>query len=351
MKNYKNKNPLYASLTLEQGRANDAGAVYQTTATKCLYCYEPIKPSEGTKNYHKACCKKFFGQAYEPVFDYNASAINELAKQYLQASTGVTGVQAKLSLSWYKKQAANSVKKLTIVGLYGDFILKPQSNYYASLPELEHCTMMMAKVCGLQTVPHSLFALNDGELCYLTKRVDRSRTRQYHMEDMCQLTERLTEDKYKGSHEQVAKVLLKYSSMAFLDVTNFYEYVLFSYLTGNADMHLKNFSMLEQDNDNGYALAPAYDMLNTVLVNPTDKEELALTLNGKKANLKYTDFLQAYLTSGLTKKQLDATVDNFYYCQLEMQEVLYKSFLPNNMKDEFAYLLQQRLTRLTLHKN
>jgi serine/threonine-protein kinase HipA len=344
MKNYKNKNPLYAQLA--NNMLSEDAVPYETVNKKCLYCYKPLS-ADDFDLYHKACCKKFFGQAYMPSFEYDTESLEKLALQYLQANVGVTGVQPKLSLSWYKKQEKNAVKKLTIVGLYGDFILKPQSKYYQHLPELEDCTMKMAAACGLKTVPHSLFALQDGELCYVTKRIDRSRSRNYHMEDMCQLTERLTEDKYKGSHEQVAKALLKYSAMGFLDVTNFYEYVLFSFLTGNADMHLKNFSLVETEVPGEYVLAPAYDMLSTVLVNPTDKEELALTLNGKKSNLKYDDFLQAFVTSGLTKKQLDKTVENFYYCHLEMLEKINESFLPEELKVKYNQLLLARLNRLT----
>jgi serine/threonine-protein kinase HipA len=214
------------------------------------------------------------------------------------------------------------------------------------LPELEDCTMKMAAVCGLKTVPHTLFPLQDGTLCYLTKRVDRTRTGMRHMEDMCQLTERLTEDKYKGSHEQIAKALVKYSDAPLLDVTNFYEYVVFSYLTGNADMHLKNFSLLETDERGKYMLSPAYDMLSTALVNKADTEELALTLNGKKSKLKYEDFLAAYKLSNLSQKLLDKTFENFYYCRHEMLEVVHKSFLAQDLKNDFEVLLLDKYKRL-----
>jgi serine/threonine-protein kinase HipA len=344
MKNYKNKNPLYTAV---KNVVEEDSVPYESNSKKCLYCYASM-PKEVVGNYHAACCKKFFGQPYEPTLDYNKEELTKLAEQFLRTNMAVTGVQPKVSLSWYKKQEKNTVKKLTIVGLYGDYILKPPSDYYRCLPELEDCTMKMAKVCGLQTVPHTLFYLQDGTLCYLTKRVDRSRNGMYHMEDMCQLTERLTEDKYKGSHEQVAKALLKYSDTPVLDVTNFYEYVLFSFLTGNADMHLKNFSLLETVEKNKYTLSPAYDMLSTALVNKKDTEELALTLNGKKSKLNYNDFLEAYKTNNLTKKLLDKTLENFYYCNLEMKEVVYNSFLPADMKAEYVNLLNSKMRQLNM---
>jgi serine/threonine-protein kinase HipA len=344
MKNYKNKNPLYATL---KNVVQEDTLLYESDTKKCLYCYAAMPKTE-VGNYHAACCKKFFGQPYEPTLDYNKKELTRLAEQFLKTNMAVTGVQPKVSLSWYKKQEKNTVKKLTIVGLYGDYILKPPSDYYKCLPELEDCTMKMAKVCGLQTVPHTLFYLADNTLCYLTKRVDRSRTSMYHMEDMCQLTERLTEDKYKGSHEQVAKALLKYSATPVLDVTNFYEYVLFSFLTGNADMHLKNFSLLETAEKDKYTLSPAYDMLSTALVNKKDTEELALTLHGKKSKLTYNDFLEAYKTNQLTKKLLDKTLENFYYCSLEMKDVVHNSFLPEDMKKEYVELLNSKMRQLNM---
>ena len=259
----------------------------------------------------------------------------------------VTGVQAKVSLSLFRKQDKNLTKKLTIVGLYGDYILKPPSEHYAQLPELESATMHMAAVCGLNVVPHSLVKLQDETLCYITKRVDRARKGKLQMEDMCQLSERLTEDKYKGSHEQVAKLVLKYSSSPLLDVSNFYEQVLFSFFTGNADMHLKNFSLLEKEGQ-GLSLCPAYDLVSTALVNSADTEELALTLNAKKRKLKYADFLAAFENGGLNKKVLDNTLELFVYCKPEMLAVLEKSFVSDDYKMKYASLLESRYRQLGL---
>jgi serine/threonine-protein kinase HipA len=344
MKNYKEKNKAYKSAA--GFLVNEPEVKYYAKQKRCLYCYEPL--NAGEEHYHQSCSKRFFGQGNVPKLDYTKEKLEELARQYVATHMAVTGVQAKVSLSWYRKQERNAVKKLTIVGLYGDYILKPPSDYYQSLPELEDCNMKMAEVCGLKTVTHTLFTLQDGTLVYLTKRVDRTRTGMLHMEDMCQLTERLTEDKYKGSHEQVAKTLLKYSDAPLLDVGNFYEYVIFCFLTGNADMHLKNFSLLETKQRGAYVLSPAYDMLSTALVNKADKEELALTLNGKKSKLKYADFLAAFELSGLSRKFLNKTLENFFYCRLEMLEVLNKSFLPEDMKEEYALLLEERYRRLGL---
>ena len=312
---------------------------------RCLYCYEPL--IDETSDFHEACNKRFFGQLKTPLLNYILGNLQELASKVIQSQMAVTGVQAKVSLSLYRKEEKNLTKKLTIVGLYGDYILKPPSEHYEQLPELESVTMHMAAVCGIKVVPHSLVKLQDETLCYITKRVDRTRKTKLQMEDMCQLSERLTEDKYKGSHEQVAKLVLKYSNSPLLDVSNFYEQVLFSYLTGNSDMHLKNFSLLEKEGQ-GLSLCPAYDLVPTALVNPADTEELALTLNAKKRKLNYADFLAAFEKGGLNKKVLDNTLELFVYAKPEMEAVIEKSFVSDKYKKKYLNLLNERYQKLNL---
>lgn len=340
MKNYKKK--YLARLNNSATEAQEPEMFY---GRRCLYCYEPL--FDDTSDFHEACNKRFFGQLKTPQLNYTLTNLQELATKIIQSQIAVTGVQAKVSLSLFRKEERNLTKKLTIVGLYGDYILKPPSEHYENLPELESVTMHMADVCGIKVVPHSLVKLQDGTLCYITKRVDRTRRNKLHMEDMCQLSERLTEDKYKGSHEQVAKLILKYSSTPLLDVSNFYEQVLFSFLTGNSDMHLKNFSLLEKDGQ-VLSLCPAYDLVPTALVNKADTEELALTLNARKRKLNYTDFLAAYENSGLSKKILDNTLELFVYAKPEMEAVLEKSFLSDEYKKKYLSLLNERFQKLNL---
>lgn len=340
MKNYKKK--YLARLQNVTKEVHESETFY---GRRCLYCYEPLFDSHS--DLHEACNKRFFGQLKTPQLNYNLENLQELASKVIQSQMAVTGVQAKVSLSLYRKEEKNLTKKLTIVGLYGDYILKPPSDYYEQLPELESATMHMAEVCGIKVVPHSLVKLQDGTLCYITKRVDRTRKSKLHMEDMCQLSERLTEDKYKGSHEQVAKLVLKYSSTPLLDVSNFYEQVLFSFFTGNSDMHLKNFSLLEKEGQ-GLSLCPAYDLVPTTLVNPADTEELALTLNAKKRKLKYSDFLAAFEKGGLNKKVLDNTLELFVYAKPEILEVLEKSFVSQELKTKYYLLINKRFEQLGL---
>ena len=208
---------------------------------RCLYCYKELK--EGQVDYHPACSRKLFGTKTPPRLPFVRSEIGELAKQVVRSQTTLTGVQAKLSLD-VNRGGKNEPDRFTIVGLWGRFILKPQTDAYRCLPEIEDLTMHLAEVAKISVVPHGMIRFADGELCYITRRIDRTTDgKKIPMEDMCQLTERLTEYKYKGSYEQIAKHIKKYSSVPQLDLVNFWEVVVFSWITGNADMHLKNFSL------------------------------------------------------------------------------------------------------------
>ncbi|MDT8394130.1 MAG: HipA domain-containing protein, partial [Bacteroidales bacterium] len=260
---------------------------------RCLFCYQPLAVNE--EDFHASCSKKIFGQPGPPVLPYSESDLEPLAKEIIQSQTAITGVQAKLSLHISGKSNDGNEKRFTIVGLWGGYILKPPNALYPQLPEVEDLTMHLAQLARIKTAPHSLIRLKSGNLAYITRRIDRNKKTKLAMEDMCQLTERLTEDKYHGSYEQIAKAIQKYSVIPGLDVINFFELLLFSFLTGNADMHLKNFSLLDQPGL-GMALSPAYDLVNTALVNPADEEELALTLNGKKKKIRKHDFTVAMNT-------------------------------------------------------
>lgn len=310
---------------------------------KCLFCYKPLK--EGEIDYHKACTRKIFESTTVPMLPYTRANIKELAREIVTASTTVTGVQAKLSLD-ISRGHAGEPQRFTIVGLWGRFILKPQTDRFANLPENEDLTMHMAEAAGIKTVPHSLIRFADGELCYLTRRVDRTKNgAKIAMEDMCQLSERLTEDKYKGSYERIAKLIRRYSSAPLLDVVNFWEVVLFSWLTGNADMHLKNFSLFRPAND--YMMTPAYDLLSTALAMPEDDEELALTLNGKKKRIKREDFEIAMRDSGLEEKAISNLFLRFSKAIPKWHELITESFLPLNLQQAYHDKIDKMVRKIS----
>ena len=310
----------------------------------CLYCYKPL--ADGEVDYHKSCARKIFESTTVPVLPYTRANIKELAREIVSASTTVTGAQAKLSLDITRGHAGEP-QRFTIVGLWGRFILKPQTDRFANLPENEDLTMHLAEAAGIKTVPHSLIRFADGELCYITHRVDRTKNGdKIAMEDMCQLSERLTEDKYKGSYERIAKLIKQYSAAPLLDVVNFWEVVVFSWLTGNADMHLKNFS-LYRPADN-YMLTPAYDLLSTSIVMPEDDEELALTRNGKKKKIKRADFEKAMLDSGMDEKAIENLFKKFAKTLPKWYALIEESFLPKDMIVAFREKLNTMSARLGL---
>jgi serine/threonine-protein kinase HipA len=243
---------------------------------KCLYCYQTI---EGEGDFHAKCSMEFFGFSTPPVIPYSIDQMADLAKDVVERSVAVPGVQPKLSMSVVKETRENSDTRLTVVdALGGQYIFKPPSDKYPEMPENEHLTMRIAEAYGIRVVPSSLIRLASGELSYITKRIDRTATgKKIHMLDMFQITEAF--DKYKSSMEKVGKALHTYSDNTLLDKLFYFELSVFSFLTGNNDMHLKNFSMIESST--GWVLAPAYDLLNVAIVLPEDTEELALTLDGK----------------------------------------------------------------------
>lgn len=307
---------------------------------KCLYCYKELEG--GQKDFHPGCARKFFGTREVPLLEYRHEDLDRLAEQVIRAQTSLTGVQPKLSMNLNKHEGSS---RLTIVGLWGDYILKPQTDDYPMLPENEDLTMHLAEAIKISVVPHSLIRLADGRLGYITKRIDRTKNgEKIDMEDMCQLTLHPTEYKYKGSYEQIAKAISKYSSTPKLDLTNYMLLLLFCFVTGNNDMHLKNFSLYRPSED--YRLTPAYDLLNVAIANPKDKEELALPLSGRKTKLRLTDFLNTTKTIGLEENVVLRLIASLHNALPKWQALIRNSFLSEDMKKAYEELIISRLAKL-----
>ncbi len=310
---------------------------------RCLYCYQELR--DGEVDFHPRCARKIFGAKSAPLLTYNRDDISALAEQVVRSHTTLTGVQSKLSLS-INKGERNEPERFTIVGMWGDYILKPQSKSFESLPEVEDLTMHLAEIAKIACVPHSLIRFADGELCYITKRIDRTKDGgKIAMEDMCQISERLTEHKYKGSYEQIAKLIAKHATASKLDIVNFWEQVVFSWVTGNADMHLKNFSLYSPQ-QGMCKLTPAYDMLSTALVMPEDTEELALTLNAKKRRIKRYDFEKAMQQSGIDDKTIAKSIDKFAKIAPKWYDFIDISFISENMKAQYKEFISDRIELL-----
>ncbi|MGN6604109.1 MAG: HipA domain-containing protein [Ginsengibacter sp.] len=310
---------------------------------RCLYCYRQL--ASGEIDFHPGCSRKMFDQTAPPILPYKEDDLEKLAGEVLESHTTITGVQPKLSLHLGKGDSPSAPKRFTIVGLWGGYILKPPTPHYLHLPEVEDLTMHLAAISKIKVVPHSLIRLKSGNLAYITRRIDRIKKEKLAMEDMCQLTDRLTEDKYRGSYEQIAKAIEKYSANPGLDVINFFEILLFSFLTGNADMHLKNFSLIRQPGV-GMVLSPAYDLVATTLVNPADDEDLALTLNGKKKKIRKKDFIAAFTAARLDAKQQENIFAKMHNSLSKWKEEIDISFLDKSYKINYKSLLNERFNRL-----
>lgn len=306
---------------------------------KCLFCHRPLK--DGEVDYHASCSRKFYGVTRPPVMPYRIDQLSALAKHVVRAQTTVTGVQPKLSVDL--QQVSSGQQRFTIVGLWGRYILKPPTEAFRHLPELEDVTMHLAQLARIETVPHALIRFADGNLGYITRRIDRDTAgRKIAMEDMCQLTERLTEDKYKSSHERIAKAIGRFSSVPRLDLVKYWQQVVFAWIVGNADMHLKNYSLYAPDDEN-YVLTPAYDLLSTALGLPQDTEELALTLCGKRRRLRREHFVTAMRQSGLSDKVCKNVFSRFLNCRQAWHQCIRQCFLPDDMQQQLIELIDNRL--------
>lgn len=308
-------------------------------SNKCLYCYQELHSEQ---DFHPHCSQKIFGTTHPPILDYTLQEMEELAKQVIETSVAVPGVQPKLSMGLIKDILNDGNRgRLTVIGaLGGNFILKPQNTTFSEMPENEHLTMKMAEICGISTVPSSLIRLKSGELSYITKRIDREESGdKVHMLDMFQILEAF--DKYRGSVEKIGKAIEEHSSNTLLDLLRFYEVIVFSYFTGNNDMHLKNFSLIL--NNENWEFSPAYDLLNVHLHLPEDKEESALTIGGKKNKLSKTDFIDLGLKLRLSQKQVENAFKRFLKAESKMTALIHQSFLSKEYQNLYIQLLQKRL--------
>lgn len=319
----------------------------ETDMRLCLYCGKNLEGTSFHDGWHISCSQRFFGLKTVPALDAAPDTLESFARIAVNAGATVTGVQKKMSLH-LEDEKGN--KRLTLVGYPAGFILKPPVQEYPDLPELEHALMSLAETVGIKTVPHALIRMTSNDTAYITRRIDRvfpytgTGSAKIAMEDFCQLSQRLTEDKYKGSYEQCGKIITQYSSRPGLDMADFFFLILFCFLTGNADMHLKNFSLLQ--NDSGYILSPSYDLVPTRMLIPDDTEESALTVNGKKNRLTATDFTALGENLHLQSK----VVENMIRKAVSVQDTLNKTpalnLLPQERQEELKALVKERCARL-----
>jgi serine/threonine-protein kinase HipA len=317
-------------------------------SNNCLCCGKSLG-SNGQKNvWHTKCIRNFFGTTLLPYVEISDSVFEELASRAVLQGVTVPGVQKKLSLH-LDSDVKNRTARLTLIGYPAGYILKPQSPDFPQLPEAEHLVMLMAEKAGIDVVPHALIMLNDGSPAYITKRIDRVSSRsELHrvpMEDFCQISGRLTEDKYKGSYEQCAKIIKTYSSFPGLDASNLFFRLVFCFITGNSDMHLKNFSLIK-NGEGAYRLSNAYDLLPVNIIMPQDTEETALTLNAKKSHITKKDFMVFAERSGVAPHAAEKMITTLALLSNDFCSQVQNSLLSDELKNRFCALIDLRSQRL-----
>lgn len=308
----------------------------------CLCCGKGLHKANEV-GWHKACIKRFFGTTKLPKIEIDETTLKLLVEDTVKKGFTVPGVQKKLSLHLVSD---DNKPRLTLVNFPTGYILKPQVSEYEALPESEHLIMSMADMAGISTVPHALIRGDDG-IAYITKRVDRKlhdgRVEMLAMEDFCQLDLRLTEDKYRGSYERCAKIIKRYSSRVGIDMTEFFVRLVFCFVVGNSDMHLKNFSLVETAECTGeYVLSPAYDLLPVNANMPADKEQFALTMNGKKMNIHRRDFLKFADTCDISQAVAEKLIESIIKFTPQWIKLCDDSLLPSELKKRLKTIIYER---------
>ncbi|MBV6484591.1 MAG: hypothetical protein KFKLKKLM_01101 [Flavobacteriales bacterium] len=311
---------------------------------KCLYCYNELDAID-RGDYHTKCIKAFYGTKTAPALPYRLEEMEKLAKEAIELSITVPGVQPKLSLGWIKSTLDDGHNgRLTIMdALEGLYILKPQNTQHEQMPENEHLSMKLAELFKIEVVPSNMIRLASGELCYITKRIDRKKdNNKVHMIDFLQILE--LEDKYLGTMENLGKTVGELSVNTLMDKLRFFELTLFNYIIGNNDMHLKNFSMWLSEI--GWVLSPAYDLLNVKIILPKDMDETALLLGGKKKNFNIGVFNQFGEVLKLNEKQINAVYKKLHSWLPKAIQLIDTSFLNDENKIQYKNLITKRVNLL-----
>jgi serine/threonine-protein kinase HipA len=250
----------------------------------------------------------------------------------------IQGVQPKLSAKLNIKDGI-----FEIVDRYGEYILKPQNNFYPELPENESLTMKLAELIGIEVPLSGIIYSSDGKFTYFIKRFDRyGKNKKLAVEDFAQLAGKSRDTKYDYSMEKIVTIIDNFCTFPAIEKVKLFRLTIFNYLVGNEDMHLKNFSLITRDNK--IELSPAYDLLNTTIVVPRAREEIALPLKGKKRNLSAKILIDYFAKE---RMQLNDTIISQVLNKIKFEwsnwENLIKAgFLSSEMKDKYLNLQYQR---------
>jgi serine/threonine-protein kinase HipA len=307
---------------------------------RCPITYEKC---EGSKYSLKGLKK--LSPRLRSLKDFPFSAEDQVREAVARASkVSIQGVQPKLSV---RLNVKNEV--FEIADTNGRFIFKPQTITYREVPQNEDVTMRMAELIGLNVPLHGLVYSKDGTMTYFMRRFDRTgRNKKIAVEDFAQLAGKSRDTKYDSSMEQVISIIEKFCTFPAIEKSKLLNLTLFNFLTGNEDMHLKNFSVIRYDIK--VELSPAYDLLNSTIV-LNSQEELALPLKGKKNKLKKDDFLDYFAKERLelTPKTVEQTLSRIEKAIPKWIDLIQISFLSGDMKRQYVNLVIERAKRLSLN--
>ena len=263
---------------------------------------------------------------------------------YRASRMSVQGVQPKLSAKLNVKEC-----KLDIVDTGGRYILKPQHQYFPEMPQNEDLTMRLADEIGLEVPFHGLIWSKDNSLTYFIKRFDRQgQSEKIPVEDFAQLAGLSRDTKYDSSLEKVVGLIDRFCTFPAIEKLVLFKLVIFGYLTGNDDMHLKNFSVITEDGR--VRLSPCYDLVNTSIEYKKPEEEIALTLRGRKKKLTRQILIDYFGIERceLPAKSIDKVLETIVAAIPQWKELTDISFLSKGMKEKYLELLHIRLFNLNI---
>jgi serine/threonine-protein kinase HipA len=304
----------------------------------CLVCLRATTEPTG---YHRACAQELWGTRALPTLEVDPEQLSVLAVQMVEGRATISGVQRKLSVNLTADRLT-----LRVVAGGGRYILKPQSPGHAALPENEHLTMRLATLLDIPIPPCGLVRMRDGSLAYLVARFDRPREGgKRRQEDFCQLAELRPIDKYDRSAELCVRLIRRYSVQPPIDLVRLYRQVVFSWWVGNGDLHLKNLSLLEDD-ERLMRLSPAYDLLSTAVV--LGVPHMALKISGRDNNLTPKTWREFAQACGITPNAARRVLQAVPKALPRAENLVRRSYLPAALQEQYVELLKQRATTFLL---
>lgn len=310
----------------------------KTENNRCLCCQREVNAEN---RYHPKCLLKLFGKTWIPSIPFGIADLPEEVSK-TAGKMSISGLQIKASVS------LNSQKKvIEVTGEHGTHILKPEPAEYPELPQCENLCMTIAEKLNMEVPPHGLFFMEDKTLCYIIRRFDRGPSEEkIHKEDMAQLLQINPEQKYDASLETVGKAILKFSRNTYLEAAKFFERVIFCFIIGNGDMHLKNWSLITPE-DHRNRLSPCYDFVSSSLY-ISHEEESALTLNGKRSKLRKTDFQTLAQSLTLEPRAANNAIARIINSKNDILELVNASELSEPKKKQLGTLIESRCKRLAV---